>query len=202
MIRAGERLFASRGVDGALTRDIVAEAGQSNGSAVHYHFGSRRGLLEAILVKHVRRMEPARAEHQRLLERDGLHGELTAVVRGILDPTADALHSGDGRDFLRITAQLAGYAGIRAITPPQPLTGTVLQHQLELAVRCCAERLSERLARERVATIAGMLASTLADRARQLDEGGTLLLAHEAFVDNLTRMVVGALSAPAPQGGA
>ncbi|MDV6013975.1 TetR/AcrR family transcriptional regulator [Haloechinothrix sp. LS1_15] len=198
MIRAGERLFAARGVDGALTRDIVAEAGQSNGSAVHYHFGSRAGLLRAISAKHVRRMEAERAEHLRSLDHDGQPGQLHPVVHGILAPTAAALHTADGRDFLRIIAQLAGYAGIRATDPPDPLPGTRLQRQLELLVDCCATRMPEPLARERVATVVAMLASTLADRARQLEEGVPLLLEHAAFVNNLTGMIVGALEAPLP----
>ncbi|TDC74289.1 TetR family transcriptional regulator, partial [Actinomadura sp. 7K507] len=47
--RAGARLFAAHGIDAARTRDIVALAGQGNDSAITYHFGSRTGLLEAIL---------------------------------------------------------------------------------------------------------------------------------------------------------
>lgn len=198
IIRAGERKFASRGVDGALTREIVAEAGQSNGSAVHYHFGSRWGLLTAISDKHVALMEPARAENLQRLERDGLTGDLTAIVRGIIVPTAGALESDEGRDFLRIMTQLTGYAGIRMNASPEPLAGTSLQRQLELATRYCCARLPEPVARERIATMVGVLATTLADRARQVEEHSVLLLDHAAFVDNLVAMTIGALEAPVP----
>ena len=41
---AGLRRFASEGWHSARIRDIVADAGQGNDSAINYHFGSRRGL--------------------------------------------------------------------------------------------------------------------------------------------------------------
>lgn len=196
LIRAGERLFARKGVDGALTREIVLEARQSNGSAVHYHFGSREGLLLAIADKHIGRMEPARSAHLERLARDGTGGDLHALVRAIVEPTAAELAHEDGRDFLRITAQLAGQAGVRTSTPPAPMGGTALAEQLRSLERCCRADLPEALARERIATVIGMLTSALADRARLLDEGGVPLLEHEAFVANMCAMIVAALRAP------
>lgn len=44
-----ERLFALNGIDAVSIRQINTEAEQKNGSAVHYHFGSREGLIDAIL---------------------------------------------------------------------------------------------------------------------------------------------------------
>ncbi len=200
LIRAGERLFARRGVDGALTRDIVAEAGQANGSAVHYHFGSRQGLLLAIADKHIGRMEPARADHLARIAQDGLSEELAVVVTGLVQPTAAELGTEDGRDFLRITAQLAGYAGFRVGETPAPVAGTALERQLHLLEGCCRTRLPEPVALERMATIVGLLTATLADRARNIDEGGPILLDHATFVDNLTLMIVAAIGAPVPAG--
>src|SRR5438552_494858 len=48
IVLAGERLFALHGVDGVSLRQIAAEAGSSNNSAVHYYFGSKDGLIAAI----------------------------------------------------------------------------------------------------------------------------------------------------------
>lgn len=197
LIRAGERLFARKGVDGALTRDIVAEARQSNGSAVQYHFGSRQGLLAAISDKHVARMEPAREKHlERLLE-TGQPSDVHAVLTGIVTPTADLLTTEDGRDFLRIMAQLAGYAGVRSSTSPAPLVGTALRRQLVMLEDRCRGRMPEPLARERIATVIGLLTAALADRARQLQYGERPLLDHDDFVANLIAMMAGALLAPA-----
>ena len=38
-------------------REINDRAGQRNPSAVHYHFGSKEGLVEAILLRHQEALE-------------------------------------------------------------------------------------------------------------------------------------------------
>jgi AcrR family transcriptional regulator len=48
LVVAAERLFALHGIDGVSLRQISAEAGSANNSAVHYHFGSKQGLVSAI----------------------------------------------------------------------------------------------------------------------------------------------------------
>ena len=60
LIRAGEQRFAREGVAGARLPDVVRDAGQANDSAVGYHFGSRQGLLDAIVAKHVVAMDAHR----------------------------------------------------------------------------------------------------------------------------------------------
>ena len=50
LLDAAERLFAEHGVEGISLRAINAEAGLS-AAALHYHFGSKRGVLEAILER-------------------------------------------------------------------------------------------------------------------------------------------------------
>src|SRR5690348_16882887 len=114
LIRAGERRFARDGVNGARMSDVVRDAGQANDSAVGYHFGSRQGLLEAIVAKHVAAMD----EHRTVPPREaGLRSLVDAVVR----PTAALLATEDGRDFLRITEQLADWSGVAAGHPAEPL---------------------------------------------------------------------------------
>ncbi|WP_426574038.1 TetR/AcrR family transcriptional regulator [Aquihabitans sp. McL0605] len=48
LVVAAERLFALRGIEGVSLRQIAAEAGSANNSAVHYYFGSKVGLITAI----------------------------------------------------------------------------------------------------------------------------------------------------------
>jgi AcrR family transcriptional regulator len=49
IVLVAERLFAQHGINGVSLRQIGAAAGKSNNSAVQYHFGSKDGLIEAIL---------------------------------------------------------------------------------------------------------------------------------------------------------
>lgn len=65
ILDATERLFARQGVGAASVRAITAEAGV-NTAAIHYHFGSKQELLEAVLV---RRIAPLNQERLKRLER-------------------------------------------------------------------------------------------------------------------------------------
>lgn len=42
-------LYARHGLDGVSLRTISAESGTRNSAAAHYHFGSRLGVLEAVI---------------------------------------------------------------------------------------------------------------------------------------------------------
>ena len=61
---AAEALFALNGSSGASLRAITRRA-KVNLAAVHYHFGSKDRLLEAVLA---RRLLPLNAERIRRLE--------------------------------------------------------------------------------------------------------------------------------------
>lgn len=197
LLRAGEHLFARKGVDGALTREIVALAGQGNDSAVHYHFGSRRGLLGAIVDRHVLRMEEQRKPAlDALVTAVGTEGgDVGAVLAAVVEPMTAELTDESGRDFLRIVAQLAGESGARSGEVPHPLAGTALAGQLALLHARCRDHLAEPVARERIAIAIVMLTAALADRALRIDEHLPLLLDHDAFTTNLTTMLTAALTA-------
>lgn len=47
--RTARRLFALHGVDAVSVRDVIAEAGQKNASALNYYFGSKEGLIKALV---------------------------------------------------------------------------------------------------------------------------------------------------------
>ena len=64
ILDAAETAFADGGYSGASMRDIVREAGV-NLATVYYYFGSKNGLMEAVLK---RRFGPLRQEHLDLLE--------------------------------------------------------------------------------------------------------------------------------------
>ena len=47
LLTVAERLFAERGVDAVSLRAVMAEAG-TNVAAIHYHFGSKEALIQAL----------------------------------------------------------------------------------------------------------------------------------------------------------
>jgi AcrR family transcriptional regulator len=115
ILDAAERLFAKRGFSGTSLRSVIKEAGV-NTAAVHYHFGSKEGLVEAVLV---RRATPINNERLRLLARleaqvAGGSLPLEPVLEAFIAPVVRAkLDTSPGRDLFR---QLLGRATTEADT--------------------------------------------------------------------------------------
>lgn len=65
ILDTAERLFGEQGYGATSLRQIIAEAGV-NLAAVHYHFGSKEELLDAVIL---RKLEPINRERLELLER-------------------------------------------------------------------------------------------------------------------------------------
>ncbi|MCW2765009.1 MAG: putative transcriptional regulator, TetR family [Nocardioides sp.] len=63
LLAAAEQLFAERGIDAVSLRTVMAEAG-TNVGAVHYHFGTKEALVEALIEA---RSGELRDERDRLL---------------------------------------------------------------------------------------------------------------------------------------
>src|ERR1051326_9079064 len=89
MILAAERLFAERGIAAVSLREIGAAAGQRNNSAAQYHFGSKQGLVDAV-VEH--RMGPINERRLALLadlDTSGRGSDLRALVEALVEPFAE-----------------------------------------------------------------------------------------------------------------
>ncbi|MGD9995336.1 MAG: TetR/AcrR family transcriptional regulator [Ilumatobacteraceae bacterium] len=106
LISAAETLFAERGIDAVSLREINAAASQRNSTALQYHFTDRRGLLNALLAKHLVDVEARRNELLDAYEAAGVD-DLRALAEALVRPSATKLADPDGgRAFLRIHAQL------------------------------------------------------------------------------------------------
>lgn len=106
LIRAAERLFAERGSDQVSLREITAEAGATNASAVQYHFGDRRGLIRAVLAKHDADVE--RRRHA-LLDDYEMAGtsDIRLLAHALVQPLADELGNDDGgHGYLQLLSDL------------------------------------------------------------------------------------------------
>src|SRR5258708_3573883 len=94
IIAASERLFGRHGLDGVSLRQIIAAAGQVNPSAVRHHFGSKRGLIQAVYEMRTPRIEAARQARLNLLPKDEtVEDILAAHLNPIIEvlPRADRL---------------------------------------------------------------------------------------------------------------
>ncbi|AYM40858.1 MULTISPECIES: TetR/AcrR family transcriptional regulator [Mycobacteroides] len=85
LLSAAERLFAERGVDAVSLRAIMAAAG-TNVASVHYHFGSKERLIEALLDKYLNQLEKRRFALLDIAERAGT---LRAIAEAIVVPLSE-----------------------------------------------------------------------------------------------------------------
>ena len=182
LIRAGEHLFARNGVDGTRVRELNALAEQRNSSALHYHFGSRAGLLRAIVEQHSGRIDAQRAE--RLSSYQGRE-TLNDLVTVILAPLADELSSSSGRDYLRIVP----------LTVDGPIVPPVLM-EVFLRAEACLSELVPTLRRERLSSMFLAASTLLAARATRIEDGRDIALGHGRFVGNLIDMMTAMVAAP------
>lgn len=99
---AAERLFAERGVAATSLRAVTQKAGV-NLAAVHYHFGSKNALLQAVLARTLGPINQERLKHLERLEfaAQGEILEIEPLLEAFLRPAvflADEL--GESRPLL------------------------------------------------------------------------------------------------------
>ena len=75
LILSALELFAENGIDAVSMRTINNAAGTRNASAVHYHFGSKIGIIEAIIAFIREELDASRLDALTALERRVKNGE-------------------------------------------------------------------------------------------------------------------------------
>ncbi|MFB7866484.1 TetR/AcrR family transcriptional regulator [Streptomyces sp. NPDC056069] len=195
LIRAAEEVFAAKGVDGAQLRDVVSLAGQSNPSAVQYHFGSRAGLLDAVMAGRQQRTEQVLAP---LLDAAG--DDTHDLVAALVTAEATELRTDRGRRCLRISAQLSHESGIRTRTPHPTLAGTCYWRLIERLEACLAANgLPGPLRLERLDLALTVVGAAMADRARQYLDAAEPLTGESLFLADLVETTTALLRAAQPR---
>ena len=185
ILHAGEKLFAADGFDRVTLRQIAREADQRNVAAVQYHFGSKAGLLSAIVDAHREEIDARRAELLEKAEADGTDGDFTTLLTILVDPLAAKLDSPAGRAYLQIQAQGLTNAEMRPAT--RALVGRIGDHLGALESDGAAPH------RGRFALL--LLFHALADRAGQESSGRARRADRAEFVTALTRSLHGLFQA-------
>lgn len=195
LLEQGALLFARHGITGVTTRVLHEAVGARNQSALHYHFGSREGLVREILRRHLEAVEARRAPLVAEIAAGGREGELPALVHALAAPLADDLATPVGRAHLRLVAQLSHPAlayepAFRVVAAP---AGAAVARWLQRALA----PLPAGVRAERLAALRTQLISSFALRAQLVDERprGAAPLGHGLFLHNLTDMLVAGLAA-------
>jgi AcrR family transcriptional regulator len=115
LILAAERLFAERGVDAVSLRAINAAAG-TNVPSLHYHFGSKEALLEALIRERSQEVSQRRARQLDSLE-TGKKVSARGLAEAFVVPVAEMATSG-GEAWVRFIGGLisSGHPALSIVT--------------------------------------------------------------------------------------
>jgi AcrR family transcriptional regulator len=189
IVLVAERLFAQHGIHGVSLRQIGAAAGTSNNSAVQYHFGSKDGLIEAILGYRVPDIHQRRALLIAERHPNDLHGWVDCLVLTAMEQSE--LPGSHYLGFLTMLLQHEGSRILRRMPEDAQREALVLRDQI-------ADQLSHLpppLRSHRIGQATLFITRAAADRERAHAEGLPVLdFAVEAT--DLVEGVTGFLQAP------
>ena len=161
LVEAAERLFADGGLEGVSLRRVAAAAGV-NSAAVHYHFGSREALVEAVVMNRLARVQARREELLAAVREANDPHDLRRLVEVLVLPLAELVQAQpeSGRAYIRLLSKLyrdpqvleivtrhfgASYLEIgdwAAVALPQ-VPRPVLNRRLRLIVQCALAMLAD-----------------------------------------------------------
>lgn len=198
LLDAAARAFARDGVFNASLIDITRQAGQRNRAALRYHFGSRDGVLCAVIERHAEFLAQREGE---LLEVARQQAGLEPVIEALVRPAAELADSGwRGRCCLLIIAELTGEDRAQYSAELQAVLASTGGDAVFALLTERTGHLTNELRTERVSLMVMFILRAIADRARLLERRGRHgrpQLDHEPFVANLVAMAAAAMGAPA-----
>lgn len=197
LLDAAESLFAEHGVQAASLRAITQQAG-ANLAAVHYHFGSKEGLVRAVFS---RRIGPLNEERLRRLEKcEREERGVEEVLRAYVEPLLER-----ARETPESTWHFGRLMG-RSFNEPHEEVRAIVMGEFAPTVRRFTEALARRLPhlpqREilwRFHFVAGAMAHTVSCGylLEGYSEGACRAGDPEEAVEHLIAFLAAGLKAPA-----
>ncbi|MEW2352635.1 TetR family transcriptional regulator [Spirillospora sp. NPDC029432] len=213
LIDVAERLFAEYGIEPVSLRQVGIEAGQRNNSAAQYHFGSKEGLISAIIANRSRAVDARRADLVDALRRSDAPPTLGELVNLLVLPLMETIGMSSGRTwYLRFLANVmdhplaAPWGPVRAAPsgsgapaglpdPPDPPGLRYMRKELRRLLPDLPAEEFERRMRWQVMITFRVLADYERHRAGAAPGGGP---APVQVVSDLNEMLVALLRAPYP----
>ncbi|MEV6772641.1 TetR family transcriptional regulator [Nocardia sp. NPDC051030] len=193
IILAAEQLIAERGQAVPL-RDIAAAAGQRNNSAIQYHFGSRDGLIEAVVEHRMATLEVRRLELLAEQAGSGENEEVHGLLEALVIPMFELSERHGINHYARFLEQIH--------THPSVTDAANLDSERRTSVRVIMQRLDReltelppRLRVRRLRALTTALFALLADHERAVEAGRVSAGDVSAWVE-IIDMLAGMLTAP------
>jgi len=190
LILAAERLFARDGIAAVALRHINQAANQRNMSAAHYHFGSREGLVRAVLLHRLPGLDERRSA---MLQRTSAERDLRFFLEAFIRPLLHELEPRkEGNHFIRFMQQYERFRGdyedVRRLTP----ASVVIYDELERLIGY----LPAEVRQLRIGYLINMIHAVLATAEERLETGEVRYERIDLIAANLIDMTAAALAAP------
>ena len=195
ILDAAEGLFAAHGYHATSLRTVTRVA-RVNLAAVHYHFGSKQALLEAVIA---RRLAPLNAERRARLAALPEATAAGVILRAFLEPTFALRDASAGaRHFITLVG--------RAMVEPDESVRSVFLAQMHDVLELLFGRLGRALPQLpaqavywRLFFALGTVAHTLrmADKFRQVPPGVTTEIASAELLAMLVDFIAAGMEQPA-----
>lgn len=198
IVTAAERLFAIHGIDGVTLQQILKGAGQRNSSAMHYHFGSREALIEAILLWRVTKFDAHRNIMIDELLKEGRGDDIRGILStGIIPFTRPIAESTQPSFYNRFLLEIHRSSTVSFNELIAGKAGRGIQRMSNLLLAQLTDFPKE-LRKPRIATIESMIIFAVADieavRERRMSENRKFDF--NRAVENVIDMVSAAFIAP------
>jgi AcrR family transcriptional regulator len=164
LMEVAERLFATRGIEAVTLREIQEAAGQSNTSVIRYHFGSRDGLIRALISHRQSRLGALRQEMLARMRAEGKEADPRAVVWLMVRPMAESIKAGEM--FAPFLARLAEDPRARSDLWPDHLDDDWTHEKIEELVGAALQDLPQRVRRGRTFQLYISVINVMAESAR------------------------------------
>jgi len=107
LILAAEKMIAIHGLSGVSLRQINEAAGHKNSGATHYHFGSREGLIQAVLNYRVAAIAARRDALVERLKQQQAELDIRGLISALAHPLVEELQPRpEGNYFLRFSERI------------------------------------------------------------------------------------------------
>lgn len=192
IVLAAERLFAAHGIDGVSLRQIRMAVGNANNSAVHYHFGSKDQLIQAIFEYRLDVLSARREELVAELGLDTVRSWVECHLRSVMEQ-AEQPES----HYMRFLSQLTHHPSLNVRVTRTDLAARVDRFHARLDVLLAD--LDKRVRAQRIVLAEMFMIQAAAERERARDLRQPVPALDVAVAD-LVNAMVAFLEAPAPTG--
>ena len=192
LLVAGERLIAERGVS-VSTQEIVEAAEQRNRSAVQYHFGTRDGLITAILERRLADLADRQVELLSAHETSGSDDTVIALLEILIRPMFEVPYAEGSTHYARFLEQVRRLPAVTEglLSSERWPVVSIVAHRLSRALK----ELPRETRRRRMDALTTVMAGLIADLEREAQQQDRRIADDEETVAETVAMIAGMLTA-------